>query len=113
MNRTSLIKGHLDMCVLSILSTKKSYGYEIMKELEENHLQLKGVGSIYPILTKLKESGLVDDCREMTESGKVRVYYEINDKGKIVLRQKISEWLDLQNDIKALLNSGSEGDGLG
>lgn len=32
MDKTSLIKGHLEMCVLSILSKKKSYGYEIMKE---------------------------------------------------------------------------------
>lgn len=54
MDKTSLIKGHLEMCVLSILSKKKSYGYEIMKELEVHNLKLKGVGSIYPILTKLK-----------------------------------------------------------
>ena len=41
MDRTSLIKGHLEMCVLSILSKKKSYGYEIMKELEVYNLKLK------------------------------------------------------------------------
>lgn len=111
MNRTSLIKGHLEMCVLSILSTKKSYGYEIMKELENHRLQLKGVGSIYPILTKLKESELVEDSRELTESGKMRVYYEITHRGRKVLRQKIDEWLELQKDIRSLLKSGSEGEG--
>lgn len=110
MDRTSLIKGHLEMCVLSILSKEKSYGYEIMKELEEHNLKLKGVGSIYPILTKLKDQEWVDTYREMTENGKVRVYYEINEKGKKHLQIKINEWLELQQDIKSLLQSGLKGD---
>ncbi|WP_042143794.1 PadR family transcriptional regulator [Paucisalibacillus sp. EB02] len=110
MDKTSLIKGHLEMCVLSILSNGKSYGYEIMKELEKHHLKLKGVGSIYPILTKLKDQEWVDTYREMTDSGKVRVYYEINEKGRLRLQLKIKEWLELQHDIKSLLASGTEGD---
>lgn len=87
MDRTSLIKGHLEMFVLSILSRGKSYGYEIMKELEEHNLKLKGVGSIYPILTKLKNQEWVHTYREMTENGKVRVYYEINEKVKCIFRK--------------------------
>lgn len=110
MDRTSLIKGHLEMCVLSILSKKKSYGYEIMKELEKHNLKLKGVGSIYPILTKLKDQEWVDTYREMTENGKVRVYYEINEKGEVYLQKKINEWLELQQDIKSLLQSGLKGE---
>jgi len=110
MDRTSLIKGHLEMCVLSILSMKKSYGYEIMKELEKHNLKLKGVGSIYPILTKLKDREWVDTYREMTENGKVRVYYEINEKGEVYLQKKINEWLELQQDIKSLLQSGLKGE---
>lgn len=110
MDRTSLIKGHLEMCVLSILSQKKSYGYEIMKELEKHNLKLKGVGSIYPILTKLKDQEWVDTYRVMTDNGKVRVYYEINEKGEVYLQKKINEWLELQQDIKSLLQSGLKGE---
>ncbi|MCX2824644.1 PadR family transcriptional regulator [Bacillus pseudomycoides] len=110
MDRTSLIKGHLEMCVLSILSKGKSYGYEIMKELEKHNLKLKGVGSIYPILTKLKDQECVHTYREMTESGKVRVYYEMNEKGEMYLQKKINEWLELQQDIKSLLQSGLKGE---
>ncbi|WP_077618414.1 PadR family transcriptional regulator [Bacillus sinesaloumensis] len=112
MDRTSLIKGHLEMCVLSILSKKKSYGYEIMKELEVHNLKLKGVGSIYPILTKLKDQEWVDTYREMTDNGKVRVYYEINENGIKHLQIKINEWLELQQDIKSLLQSDLMGDDL-
>ncbi|MXQ54394.1 PadR family transcriptional regulator [Shimazuella alba] len=112
MDRTSLIKGHLEMCVLSILTKKKSYGYEIMKELETHNLKLKGVGSIYPILTKLKDHEWVNTHREMTENGKIRVYYEINENGELYLKKKINEWLDLQKDIKSLLQSSLKGEHL-
>jgi DNA-binding PadR family transcriptional regulator len=81
-----------------------------MKELEEHNLKLKGVGSIYPILTKLKDQELVNTYREMTDNGKVRVYYEINEKGIVHLQNKINEWLELQQDIKSLLQTGSKGD---
>ncbi|MEI5907930.1 PadR family transcriptional regulator [Bacillus spongiae] len=110
MNRTSLIKGHLEMCVLSILSKEKSYGYEIMKELEKHNLKLKGVGSIYPILTKLKDQEWVNTYREMTDNGKVRVYYEINEKGATHLKEEVNEWLALQKDIKSLLQGNSKGE---
>lgn len=98
------------MCVLSILSRGKSYGYEIMKKLEEHNLKLKGVGSIYPILTKLKDQEWVDTYREMTDNGKVRVYYEITEQGEVHLQRKIQEWLELQQDIKSLLQFDAKGD---
>ncbi|MGG3889947.1 PadR family transcriptional regulator [Metabacillus fastidiosus] len=110
MDRTSLIKGHLEMCVLSILSRGKNYGYEIMKELEKYNLKLKGVGSIYPILTKLKDQEWVHTYQEISENGKARVYYEINEKGKLYLQKKIEEWLELQQDIKSLLQIDFKGD---
>ncbi|MED4531184.1 PadR family transcriptional regulator [Metabacillus fastidiosus] len=110
MDRTSLIKGHLEMCVLSILSRGKSYGYEIMKELEKYNLKLKGVGSIYPILTKLKDQEWVHTYQEISENGKARVYYEINEKGKLYLQKKVEEWLKLQQDIKSLLQIDLKGD---
>lgn len=110
MDKTSLIKGHLEMCVLAILAKQKNYGYELMKELETHNLELKGIGSIYPILTKLKTQGWVETDRVFTESGRARVYYEINEQGKERLQKKIEEWLELQNDISSLLvENGWEG----
>lgn len=96
------------MCVLSILSKGKSYGYEIMRELDQYNLKLKGIGSIYPILTKLKDQGWVDTHREISDSGKARVYYEINEMGEVFLQRKIQEWLALQKDIQALISNTSK-----
>ena len=91
------------MCIIYFVK-KKSYGYEIMKELEVHNLKLKGVGSIYPILTKLKIQEWVNTY-QVTDSGKVRIYYEINENGKIRLEKKINEWLELQSDIQTLLKA--------
>ncbi len=93
------------MCVLSILKSGKSYGYEIMKELEKFNLELKGEGSIYPILTKLKEKKLVQVTRELTEQGRARVYYELNQSGLQYLEQSTEEWISIQQDIQALLQT--------
>lgn len=104
MDRTSLLKGHIEICVLAILLSGRSYGYEIMNELEKYNLKLKGVGSIYPVLTKLKEAGWVNTQREISKNGKMRVYYAINDEGEAFLHNKVREWLALQKDIQALLS---------
>ncbi|MFP7478411.1 PadR family transcriptional regulator [Terribacillus saccharophilus] len=109
MNKTSLLKGHLEMCVLSILKKQKSYGYEIMKELEKYDLKLKGVSSIYPILTKLKEQQWVDVSSQITESGKARIYYTINPQGEKYLEMIIKDWQELQNNIRDLLTNNEEG----
>ncbi|MBM7583705.1 DNA-binding PadR family transcriptional regulator [Bacillus pakistanensis] len=61
-------------------------------------------------MTKLKDQEWVNTYREMTESGKVRVYYKINEKGKRFLEKKIVEWLELQNDIKSLLETNQKGE---
>lgn len=97
------------MCIIYFVE-KKSYGYEIMKELEIKQFKIEGVGSIYPILTKLKNQEWVNTYQEVTDSGKVRIYYEINENGKIRLEKKINEWLELQLDIQTLLKSGLKGD---
>lgn len=88
MDKTSLLKGHLEMCVLSILSDAKSYGYEIMKKLEEHNLKLKGVSSIYPILTKLKDQEWVVTQRELTDNGKSGCITKSRRKGERIFSGK-------------------------
>ncbi|AND38334.1 MULTISPECIES: PadR family transcriptional regulator [Cytobacillus] len=103
MDRITIIKGSLEICVLSILYKKRSYGYEIMKELEQFNIKLKGVGSIYPILTRIKEKQLVNVYKEFGDDERPRIYYELNDLGVEFLRRELNEWFEIQHDIQALL----------
>ena len=76
------------MCIIYFVK-KKSYGYEIMKELEVHNLKLKRVGSIYPILTKLKIQEWVNTYQEVTDSGKVKFIMKLMKTVKYVLRRKL------------------------
>lgn len=105
MNKTSIIKGCLELCVLSIIQSKETYGYEIMSELEKHNLKLSGEGSIYPILTKLKERGLLEMKKQEGDRGITRIYYLLNDEGKAYLEREVLQWLDIQRDIVHLLRS--------
>ncbi|MDQ0272992.1 PadR family transcriptional regulator [Cytobacillus purgationiresistens] len=107
MDRITIVKGSLEICVLSILYKKRSYGYEIMKELEKFNIKLKGVGSIYPILTRIKEKELVNVSKEFGEDERPRIYYELNDKGIEFLKQEIKEWHEIQQDIHSLLTKNA------
>ncbi|MGD6893789.1 PadR family transcriptional regulator [Bacillus infantis] len=109
MDRITIVKGSLEICVLSILYKKRSYGYEIMKELERFNIKLKGVGSIYPILTRIKEKKLVNVSKEYGDDERPRIYYELNDIGVQFLKQELNEWFIIQHDIQSLLakNAGN------
>ncbi|MBD1379500.1 PadR family transcriptional regulator [Metabacillus arenae] len=108
MDRITIIKGSLEICVLSILYKKRSYGYEIMKELEQFDIKLKGVGSIYPILTRIKEKKLVNVKKEFADDERPRIYYELNEKGIEFLKQELKEWYAIQHDIHSLLTNNAK-----
>ncbi|MGW5982719.1 PadR family transcriptional regulator [Bacillus mycoides] len=107
MDRITIIKGSLEICVLSILYKKRSYGYEIMKELEKYNIKLKGLGSIYPILTRIKEKQLVNVTKEFGIDERPRIYYELNEKGIQFLKQEIKQWYEIQHDIHTLLTDNA------
>ena len=59
-HNSQLLKGVLDMCLLSLIADEPSYGYEMAAKLKERGLQLVSDGSIYPTLSRLQKAGLVE-----------------------------------------------------
>lgn len=89
-----ILKGSNQIIILSLLSNKNMYGYEIAKKIkkESNELYSIGEGTLYPALKRLEEQGLVHSFWEDTEKGKRRKYYGITTKGKTILDKKLSHW---------------------
>jgi PadR family transcriptional regulator PadR len=83
-------KGALELCVLSLLAKRDYYGYELVDALEE------GVdiaeGSVYPLLRRLKEDGLVDTYLQESSGGPPRKYYRITGQGLTSCRELSAEW---------------------
>lgn len=89
-----LAKGSTALLVLSIISQKDMYGYQIIKELEaqsENVFSLKE-GTLYPILHSLEKDGMLKAYWDSQSSARKRKYYQITKKGTKELGSQRSEW---------------------
>lgn len=98
-----ILKGSLEIILLSLLKNKDMYGYEISKEIEnitENVLIL-GEGTLYPALKRLKEKNLIQDYFiETNSSKKKRKYYKITEAGLIELNLKLKDFYLISNLIE-------------
>ncbi|MEV4182800.1 PadR family transcriptional regulator [Streptosporangium canum] len=104
--RASWLKGVLDLLVLASLTAGENYGYEIAKDLAESGLgQIKG-GTLYPVLNRLEEAGLVTAEFRATERGPGRRYYRLTDQGRQMLAEQGGLWLGFDESVRAVLAKG-------
>ncbi|MFE9138259.1 PadR family transcriptional regulator [Streptomyces sp. NPDC007355] len=104
--RSSWLKGVLDLLVLSRLTDGESYGYEIAKALAEAGLgEIKG-GTLYPVLNRLEEAGLVEAEFRAAERGPGRRYYRLTGSGRALLAAESGAWLDFHRTVRTMLTPG-------
>ena len=100
-----LAKGSTALLVLSVISKRDMYGYQIIKELKrksENVFELKE-GSLYPVLHALENEKLITSYIEETDSARKRRYYKITDKGRKELADKKEEFFVFTNAARKVL----------
>jgi transcriptional regulator len=102
---TELLKGTLSLLILSLLSRKAMYGYEIAATV---HRDTAGAftwreGSLYPSLHKLEQGGLIVGEWEEKETGRKRRYYHITDRGRKALEEKERSWAELCLAVNGIL----------
>ena len=93
---SQMLKGTLEGCILGILSQKETYGYEIIAALNAHGAAVLGYakeGTVYPILYRLQQSGLIG-CRiaPAAANGGSRKYYSLTEKGRAALQELIAFW---------------------
>lgn len=98
-----LMKGSLDILLLTLIEREDLYGYEIAKKLKDlsNELYTIGEGTLYPALQRLEKKDLIKSYWVELESGSRRKYYKITENGKSELVEKLSQWDILNNLIKS------------
>jgi PadR family transcriptional regulator PadR len=92
--KAQMRKGVLEYCILSILQHGDAYTSEILSELKDAKL-LVVEGTVYPLLTRLKNVGLLNYRWEESTSGPPRKYYGLTETGKIFLNELNSTWNEL------------------
>ncbi len=96
-----LMKGSTGTLVLTLLSRKRMYGYEIIKELEllSTGLFEMKEGTLYPILHGLEESGIIKSEWVGDDGTRQRKYYSITKVGRAFLKEKKEEWVTFKTAI--------------
>ncbi len=94
-------KGILEFCILSILNNQEAYPSEILEQLKKAKL-IVVEGTLYPLLTRLKNIELLTYRWEESTSGPPRKYYSITEGGKNTLEALQITWNELQHAVETL-----------
>jgi len=106
-----LKKGMTELALLYLINEVQTYGYNIIKELERRttgYFKLKG-GTIYPALRRLEIKGLVKSRRQRTTVRQSRKYYQITEKGKQFLANRLADWRDFSAAVTMLMGISGAG----
>lgn len=80
----------LDICLLAFIAEKERYGYELIKSLEEEGLELVKEGTVYPLLRRMEREGLIRGRLVPSADGPARKYYSISPTG----RERLLPWAE-------------------
>ena len=101
--KAQMRKGVLEFCILSVLKEKDAYTSEILDTLKNAKL-LVVEGTIYPLLTRLKNDGLLNYRWEESTSGPTRKYFELTEQGKTFLNELNGTWIELSDAVTIITN---------
>ncbi len=105
--RSQMLKGILDPCLLAVIAEREAYGYEIVTRLERAGLGDVAEGTVYPALTRLERGGLLESERRESESGPRRKYYQLTPTGREQLVAWREEWTSLAASVDSVLGGTS------
>ena len=94
-------KGVLEFAILLVIAKKKTYANEIILQMKEAKLTVVE-GTVYPLLSRLKNSELLDYAWEESKSGPPRKYYTLTAKGSQFLKGCEEQWDNLEKAITNL-----------
>jgi PadR family transcriptional regulator PadR len=101
--KAQMRKGILEYCILSILAKKDFYTSDIIRALKENDL-IVVEGTLYPLLTRQKNAGLLNYRWEESTQGPPRKYYSLTEIGRTYLKELDESWDALINSVKSIKN---------
>ena len=101
--RAQMRKGVLEYCILVILSKREAYASSIIEELKKANM-IVVEGTLYPMLIRQKNHGLLSYRWEESPQGPPRKYYVITEKGRAQLSEMDAAWKEIVDTIETLKN---------
>lgn len=101
--KAQMRKGVLEYCILSILRKNDAYASSLIAELKEAKM-IVVEGTLYPLLTRQKNQGLLAYRWEESPQGPPRKYYTLTQKGKEVLEDMDAAWQEVVDSVEYIKN---------
>lgn len=99
--RSQMRKGILEYCILSIIDKNACYASDIIDEMKKARL-IVVEGTLYPLLTRLKNAGYLNYKWEESKSGPPRKYYSLTTEGQIFLKSLTETWEELSGAVETI-----------
>ncbi|MBU7577726.1 PadR family transcriptional regulator [Flavihumibacter sp. RY-1] len=99
--QSQMRKGILEFCILSIIRRGEAYPSDIVDEMRAANLQILE-GTLYPLLTRLKNADMLTYRWVESNSGPPRKYFSLTEKGEAFYQELEATWKELANGVKAL-----------
>ncbi|MFA5302201.1 MAG: PadR family transcriptional regulator [Bacteroidales bacterium] len=99
--KSQMRRGVLEYCILSVLDKNDAYASELINKLKDAHI-IVVEGTLYPLLTRQKNQGLLAYRWEESTQGPPRKYYTLTDKGREVLQEMDKAWKEIVETLDIL-----------
>lgn len=96
-----MMKGSIDLLLLSVIAKQDSYGYEIVQALKQssNEMYSMSEGTLYPALKRLEAYGYITSYWTEQENSRPRKYYQLTEEGAKALKSKLDDWKQINQLI--------------
>ena len=101
--KSQMRKGLLEYCILSIIHKNEAYASDILDMLKQANLVVVE-GTVYPLLTRMKNEGLLSYRWQESTEGPPRKYYQLTPEGQELLQQLHLEWQTIHQAICQVTN---------
>ena len=101
--QSQMRKGILEFCILSVIRRGEAYPSDIVEEMRGANLQILE-GTLYPLLSRLKNAEMLTYRWVESNSGPPRKYFSLTQKGEAFYQELEQTWLELSNGVNALAN---------
>jgi PadR family transcriptional regulator PadR len=106
--QSQMRKGVLEFCILSIIQRGEAYPSDIIEEMKKSNLQLLE-GTLYPLLTRLKNADLLNYRWVESSGGPPRKYFSLTEKGSAFYKLLENTWREMADGVERVINSQGGG----
>jgi PadR family transcriptional regulator PadR len=103
---TQMRRGAIEYCVLALLRKEERYGFDLVRSLAHSEGLATSEGTIYPLLSRLRNEGLVETTWHESAQGPPRRYYRITPDGQLALDMFIEQWWRFRDSVDEILEAG-------